>query len=267
MAYQYIECYQKNHVAYVILNRPQKMNSLNFVMFEELNHVYKVLKKDKNLRAIVIQGKGEHFCSGLDVKSVMKSPISAIRLLWKWLPGNANLAQRVSINWQRIPVPVIAVIKGHCYGGGLQIALGADFRIADTESDLSIMESKWGLLPDMAGLANLRHIMAKDQAMKLTMTSEVFNAELALKYGLVTDVTSNCEQALDELLERLLVHSPDALAAIKYSYHKNWGANIRRLLSRESWYQIQLLLGSNQRKSVYRQTKNNSSPFHPRKFK
>ena len=267
MSYKFIDVEMKNSVAYVTLNRPEKMNALNFGMFIELDSVFNLLRRNNVLRAIVIQGKGSHFCSGLDIQSVMKSPAYAIRLLWKWLPGNANLAQRVVMNWQRLPVPVITVIKGHCYGGGMQIALGADFRIADSGSDFSIMESKWGLLPDMAGLVNLRQLMTKDQAMKLTMTSEILDAEKALHYGLVTQVTDDCSQALTDLLEQLLDRSPDAIAAIKYSYHRSWSDKIRNLLSRETWYQIKLLMGKNQRRSVLRQTEDRNRPFFPRRFK
>ena len=267
MSFQFVELDQRNGVAYLTLNRPEKMNALNIEIFQELDRAYKSLKKDRTLRAVVIKAQGEHFCSGLDIKSVMLSPVSGLKLLWKWLPGNANLAQRVSINWQRLPVPVICVIKGHCLGGGMQIALGADFRIADTGSDFSIMETKWGLLPDMAGLSNLRNIMAKDLAMQLTMTSEVIDAETALKYGLITQVTDDCEQATNALLGKLLDRSPDALAAVKLSYHRNWSSRIRTLLCRESWYQIKLLLGKNQRRAVQRQTSERPKPFFPRRFK
>ena len=267
MSYQFIEFELQQDVAYVTLSRQQKMNALNIGMFQELDRVYKQLKKDNTLRAVVIQGKGEHFCSGLDIKSVMKSPTSGLKLLWKWLPGNANLAQRVSLNWQRLSVPVICVIKGHCYGGGMQIALGCDFRIADVNSDFSIMESKWGLLPDMAGLVNLRDLMAKDLAMKLTMTSEVIDADTAFKYGLITQVTDGCEQATQTLLNQLIERSPDALAAVKHSYHRNWSASIRCLLRRETWFQIKLLLGKNQKRAVQRQTSEKPKQFFPRRFK
>ncbi len=242
MSYQFIELARLEHVAYLTLNRPDKMNALNIGIFQELDRACESLSKDKALRAVVIQGKGEHFCSGLDISSVMQSPLSGLRLLRKWLPGNANLAQRVSLNWQRLAVPVICVIKGHCFGGGMQIALGADFRIADSGSDFSIMETRWGLLPDMAGLVNLRHITAKDQAMMLTMTSEVIDADTALRLGLVTQITDDCAGAAQVLLERLIDRSPDALAAVKYSYHRSWRSSVRRLLSRETWYQIRLLL-------------------------
>ncbi|MBM7073521.1 crotonase/enoyl-CoA hydratase family protein [Shewanella sp. 202IG2-18] len=267
MSFQNIKLFIEDQVAFVVLHRPEKMNALNFQMFKELDSAYRRLKDDRTLRAVVITGKGEHFCSGLDIKSVMASKVSALRLLWKWLPGNANLAQRVSINWQRLPVPVIAQISGHCYGGGMQIALGADFRIVSPDSDFSIMESKWGLMPDMAGLANLRHIMPKDKAMKLTMTSEIIDANKALEYGLVTQVTADIESEVAKLIEQLRTRSPDALAGIKKSYHRNWSASVQSLLRRETWYQIKLLLGGNQRRAVYRQTMDKSAPYHHRRFK
>ncbi|RYV04271.1 enoyl-CoA hydratase [Shewanella sp. OPT22] len=267
MSFQNIKLIIKDQVAFVVLHRPEKMNALNFQMFKELDSAYRILKSDRTLRAVVITGEGEHFCSGLDIKSVMASKVSALKLLWKWLPGNANLAQRVSINWQRLPVPVIAKISGHCYGGGMQIALGADFRIVSPDSDFSIMESKWGLMPDMAGLANLRHIMPKDKAMKLTMTSEIIDANKALEYGLVSQVTADVESEVTKLIGQFRTRSPDALAGIKKGYYRNWSASVRSLLRRETWYQIKLLLGGNQRRAVYRQTMDKSAPYHHRRFK
>ncbi|WP_029771933.1 enoyl-CoA hydratase-related protein, partial [Pseudoalteromonas sp. TB51] len=124
-------------IANVILSRAEKQNALSFDMFMQLNSTIKRIKKDKSVRAVVIKGDGEHFCSGLDVAAVMASPLNIVRLLLKWLPGNQNLAQKVVLGWQSLSVPVIAQINGNCLGGGLQIALGADYRIVDTHAKLA----------------------------------------------------------------------------------------------------------------------------------
>ena len=116
----------KQQVAWVSLARPEKQNALSFAMFVELSNVIKKIKRDRSLRAVVISGEGEHFCSGLDVAAVMKKPSNIIKLLFKWLPGNQNLAQKVVLGWQDLSIPVIAKVTGHCFGGGMQIALGAD---------------------------------------------------------------------------------------------------------------------------------------------
>ena len=121
-----ISLHLEGDIAYVTLNRAEKRNALDMAMFRAIDKVSRQLRKDRHIRAVIVQGDGEDFCSGLDVKSVLKEKSSALKLLAKWLPGNANLAQRVSNNWRKIPVPVIMVIHGRCWDGGLQIALGAD---------------------------------------------------------------------------------------------------------------------------------------------
>ena len=118
-----------DQIAHVNLARPEKHNAIDMAMFQGIVATIAKLKKDTSIRAIILTGQGEDFCSGLDVKSVMKSKSSPIKLLFKWHPFKANLAQRVSTDWQDLDVPVIAAIHGRCWGGGLQIALGADIRI------------------------------------------------------------------------------------------------------------------------------------------
>src|SRR5690606_40920665 len=117
--------------------------------------------------------------------------------------------------WRRIPVPVIAAIEGRCYGGGMQIVLGADFRFATPEAELSIMEIRWGLVPDMAGLLSLRELVAKDVAMKLTMTGEIVSGSRAQQLGLVTEIHDNPRQAAQVLAQQFCQASPDAIAAIQ----------------------------------------------------
>ncbi|ABZ78334.1 Enoyl-CoA hydratase/isomerase [Shewanella halifaxensis HAW-EB4] len=264
MTYDLVRVVKKNGIAYVSLNRPEKYNALNCRLFCEIEHCIKTLSKDRTLTAVVLFGEGGNFSSGLDVKSVMSSPLDAVKLLFKFLPGNANLAQRVSIGWRRLPVPVIAVLEGVCYGGGMQIVLGADFRIADPDCKMSIMEAKWGLVPDMAGLVGLRELMPKDQALMLTMSADVLTAEQALAANLVTSVEAEPLAAATALATKLSQTSPDANAAIKRSINNNWSASIRQLLRRESWYQIRLLLGKNRMIAALRQGKDPDKRYRNR---
>lgn len=237
----------KNGIATVSLNRPDKLNALNLEMFIALNQTIKTLKKDKSLRAVILTGEGDDFCSGLDVKSVIKRPESAFKLLFKWLPGNSNLAQKVSTQWRTLNVPVISAIQGRCWGGGLQIALGTDFRIADKNSSLSIMESKWGLIPDMGGNTQIRKLLPLDVALKLTMTAEELSAEQALKHHLITEVAESPLDRAKQLALELIEKSPDVLAATKKLFNQNWHRSDRTLFAKESWYQIRIILGKNQR--------------------
>ena len=255
---------KEDGIAYVTLNRPEKYNALNFDMFKAIDRTINELRVDKSVNVVILSGASGNFCSGLDVKSVAKSPSIAVKLLFKWLPGNANLAQRVSIGWQRLPIPVIAVIDGCCFGGGVQIALGADIRIADENAQLSIMESKWGLLPDMGGLAALRQIMPKDKALQLTYSAEILSATEADNIGLVTEINAHPHQRAQELAKQFLMRSPDANAAIKMSINNSWSAPLRRLLSRESLSQVRLLMGKNRVIAANREIKKSDKPYQSR---
>jgi len=240
-------------VAFVTLNRAEKRNALDMAMFRAIDKVSRELRKNREIRAVIVQANGPDFCSGLDIKSVLKEKSSTLTLLAKWLPGQANLAQRVSCNWRKIPVPVIMVIHGRCWGGGLQIALGADFRFATPDASFSIMEGKWGLIPDMGGNLALREIVSKDIALQLTMTAEVITARTALEYGLITGVNDEPLQVALQLAGKITGRSPDAVAAVKKLYHQNWFKPDWLMLARESYYQVKILLGKNQKIAVRKQ--------------
>ena len=242
-----------NKIAFVHFNRPEKRNALDMAMFNTIDRTIRKLKRDRNIRAVIVQANGEDFCSGLDVKSVMSSRTSSMSLLKKLFPGQANLAQRVSYNWRKVPVPVIMVIHGRCWGGGLQIALGADFRFATPDSSFSIMEGKWGLIPDMGANLAMRELVTKDVALKLAMTAEIMTAEAALDYGLITGVSDDPLQQAMALVGQLAERSPDAIAAVKKLYHGTWFRAEWLMLARESFYQIRILLGKNQARAVKKQ--------------
>ena len=242
-----------NGIAFVTFNRPEKRNALDMAMFRSIDKISRRLRQNRDIRAVIVQANGEDFCSGLDIKSVMSDKSSSLSLLAKWLPGQANLAQRVSYNWRKIPVPVIMVIQGRCWGGGLQIALGADFRFSTPSASFSIMEGKWGLIPDMGANLALRELVPKDVALKLTMTAEVISAQSALDYGLITLVSDEPFKEAMRLAGEITERSPDAIAAVKKLYHQNWFKAEWLVLARESYYQVKILLGKNQNIAVKKQ--------------
>ena len=203
----------ENDIAFVTLNRAKKRNALDMAMFSAIDRVSRQLRRNREIRAVIVMANGEDFCSGLDIKSVMRQRSSVLALLAKWFPGKANLAQRVSYNWRKIPVPVIMVIQGRCWGGGLQIALGADFRFASTDATFSIMEGKWGLIPDMGGTLALRELMDRDKAMKLAMTAEEISGTEAFELRLASGLDSDPSEVARALAERPKERSPDAIAA------------------------------------------------------
>ncbi|MYL27708.1 MULTISPECIES: crotonase/enoyl-CoA hydratase family protein [Halomonadaceae] len=243
-----------NDIAYVTLNRPDKYNGLDMAMFDAIASTAKTLKKDRSIRAVIIQGAGKAFCSGLDVKSVSANPVNFAKLLFK--PGRkiSNLAQDVGYLWREVPAPVIAVTHGVCYGGGLQIALGADFRYSTRDCEFSIMEAKWGLIPDMSITTTLSELMPIDKAKELTMTARVVEAPEAERLGMVTHVS---DTPLDDALafvEELKAKSPDAVAATKLLYNRAWQADDRTALGWESRLQKKIIARANQRTAVARNT-------------
>jgi enoyl-CoA hydratase/carnithine racemase len=252
--------YIDHQVAHIRLNRADKHNALDLGMFEAIAEAQKKAAKDKDIRAIILSGEGIDFCTGLDVKSMMKDRSAMMKLLWKWLPWKSNLAQVVSTGWRTISVPVIAAIHGRCWGGGLQIALGADFRVVHPEASLSIMEGKWGLIPDMGGTLALRELMERDQAMKLAMTAEQFSGTEAMALGLASGLDSDPLASARSFADTLKERSPDAVAAAKKLYRKSWSGSPGMALARETFYQARILSGENQRIAVSRQ-RGKSTPF------
>ncbi|NOU49741.1 crotonase/enoyl-CoA hydratase family protein [Pseudoalteromonas sp. JBTF-M23] len=254
----------RDNVAWVTLNRPEKQNALTFEMFIAIDKTIKQLKNNRQIRAVVIQGAGGNFCSGLDVKSVMKKPSAILRLLFKWLPGNANLAQRVCLAWRNLPIPVIALIDGNCFGGGLHIALGADYRITTSSAQLAIMESKWGLCPDMGSGPLLPAILSYDQALKLAWLGTTISGEQAVQLGLASEVSDNLHASCDDLLRRLLIRSPDTLAAIKRVNQTAYQQNLRATLAKETFSQIKLLLNKNTKIAMHNATHNEQKTYDAR---
>lgn len=239
-----------NQIAKVILSRPDKHNALDLPMFNAIANTIKLIKNNKNVRVVIVSGEGKSFCSGLDVKSVMKQRSNMLKLLWKWWPGQANLAQKVTIGWRQLDVPVIMQLHGNCWGGGMQIALGGDFRIASTDTSLSIMEAKWGLIPDMGGTPGLMENVALDQAMKMAMTADVISASEALKINLVTQISDTPELASEQLAKQLIKRSPDTNKKIKRMYHKTWCSKQGKILARETFNQWKIIFGKNQKIAV-----------------
>lgn len=234
-------------IAHVTLDRPDKMNSLDLPMLHALATVPEQLARDRSIRVVILRGEGRAFCTGLDFAGAKLSGLAGVRNFGKLPWQKTNLFQQACWAWRELPVPVIAALHGHCYGGGLQVALAADFRITTPDCKLSIMEAKWGLIPDMTGAVTLRELLPMDVAKRLTMTAEVFSGSDALWYGLVTSVADDPVAAAADLAAQLVERSPDALAATKKLFHSTWTSSIRRTFWIESMLQLRLLRGRNHR--------------------
>lgn len=231
-------------IAHVRLNRPDKLNALTLDTLEELILTARQLRTDRTLRAVVISGEGTSFCAGLDFATVLKDRGGIVKSFLP-RPRGTNSFQEACWAWRRLPVPVIAAVEGHCLGGGLQIALAADFRIATADSQWSVLEGRWGLIPDMSGIASLKQLLGIDRAKLLTMTARKFSGEEALDLGLVTRLDADPIAAAHELARELATRSPDQLAAAKRLFDDTWTASLRRTFSRERFEQLRLLASKN----------------------
>jgi enoyl-CoA hydratase/carnithine racemase len=201
-------------IADVRLNRPDKMNALDIAMFEALVETGRRLRTERGLRAVVLSGEGRAFCAGLDVSSFGGG--GGGRSLFEREAGSpANFAQRAAWVWTELPVPVIAAIHGVAYGGGLQIALAADIRFVAPDARLSVMEIKWGLIPDMSGSQTLRRLVRLDVAKELTYTGRVVSGSEAAELGLATHVSDTPREAALELAREIAVKSPSAIRSGK----------------------------------------------------
>ncbi len=243
----------EQRIATVSLNRPDKLNAIDMAMFQAVKQTIKRLKQDATIRAVIVKGNGSDFCSGLDVKSLLTSKSGALRLLFKWWPTLPNDAQYFSTGWRDIPCPVIFAVHGRCWGGGLQLASGGDFRIAERTANFSIMEAKWGLIPDMGGALAFRELMRQDHTLEMAMTAKVIDAEQAQQYGLVTKVADDAYQEAYQLALECIDRSPDVVAANKKLYHRTWWTSPGKALMLETWYQIKVALGKNRAIAVKRE--------------
>ncbi|MBV1918877.1 MAG: crotonase/enoyl-CoA hydratase family protein [Sphingomonadaceae bacterium] len=199
-------------VADVRLDRPAKHNALNPTLMNALEEVLDYLSSHEALRCVVLSGEGRSFCSGFDI-TVLGS--GGIEPLGPRTHGITNHAQHCSWGWRELPVPVITALHGHCYGAGLQIAMGADIRIAAPDARLSVMEMRHGLVPDMGLFALARGLVRDDQLRELVYTAREFSGEEAARLGFVTRTDEAPRDAAKALARQIAQASPAAVAAAK----------------------------------------------------
>ncbi|MFD7075540.1 crotonase/enoyl-CoA hydratase family protein [Nocardioides sp. NPDC059952] len=252
-------------IAQVRLNRPDKLNALTLELLRELVDTAKELGKNHELRAVVIAGEGDAFTAGLDFASVLRDPKKIVGAFVPVPFRGTNLFQESVWAWRRLPVPVIAAVHGHCLGGGVQIALGADFRIAEPDSQWSVLEGKWGIIPDMTGIRSLSEVVGIDTAKKLTMTAEQFSGERAYELGLVTELSADPVATATAFARKLSERSPDQLAAAKRLFNDTWYSPIKRTFSRERIEQLRLLFGENTKIAREAAFKREKPTYKPRR--
>jgi enoyl-CoA hydratase/carnithine racemase len=239
-----------DHVAVVTLTRAEKHNALDVPMFEQINAASERLAGEHGVRAVVLHGDGPSFCSGLDVVSIMADGGGTAGLTDRIDGAVPNWFQRAAHGWIDLPVPVIAAIHGTCFGGGLQIALGADIRIAAPDARLSVMEVKWGLVPDMSITRTLPRLVPIDVAKELTFTGRVVDGTEAARLGVVTRVADDPLGAARELAAEIAGRSPDAVRAAKRLFDTSWTGGAQETLALEAELQRGLIGSPNQLAAV-----------------
>lgn len=242
----------QDRVATVTLNRPAKMNALTAELLEQLIETGLSLRDDRRVRAVVLHGAGEHFCAGMDtsVLAGAEDRESFARRLQPMDDSPANFFQRPALVWSEVPVPVIAALSGVAYGGGLQIALGADLRIAGANTRCSLMEIRWGLMPDMGLTVTTRGLLRRDQLRELIYSGRVVEAEEAQQLGLVTRIDDDPLAAARTLAGQFAAQSPDAVRAAKALLNRAFDEDAAGALALEASLQAGILGGANQAEAV-----------------
>jgi enoyl-CoA hydratase/carnithine racemase len=232
-----------DHVATVTLTRAEKHNALDLAMFDAIAGAARELAAEPSVRAVVLCGEGPSFCSGIDLTAFGAGLDGSLDSVLRDVPNRFQLA---AYGWIQVPVPVIAAIHGNCFGGGLQVALAADIRVATPDARLSVMEVKWGLIPDMSITRTLPRLVGIDVAKELTYTARMFDGAEALRLGVVTRLAEDPLAGARSLAGEIAARSPDAVRAAKRLYDESWAAPAERTLALEAELQLGVIGSANQ---------------------
>jgi len=259
-----IEVETRDGIATVRLNRPDKRNAMSFDLLRDLLATAKRLQRDRSLRVVLLAGAGESFSAGIDLGE-LNNPRNRAFAFRELLKPGQSLFQKAFLAWQELPVPVIAVLHGHCFGAGMQLALAADIRISTPDCQLSIMEARWGLVPDMGITRTLRGLLPLDVAKELVFSARIFSGSEARAMGLVTHVSETPGDAAMALAREFIERSPDAVLAGKRVLNAMVNSPPRALWL-EKWWQLKLLLGRNSA-IARKQGKSPDAKFEPRQYR
>ena len=243
----------ENHIADVRLARADKMNALDPAMFRGIIAAGEELAGTKGVRVVVLSGEGRSFCAGLDMASMAGSGASTsggIGSLTERTHGNANTFQQVAMLWRKLPMPVIAAVHGVCFGGGLQIASGADIRVVAPDARLAVLEMKWGLIPDMGGYALWRGLVRDDMLRELTYTNREFSGAEALSLGFATYVDENPHAKAMSIAAEIANRNPDAMREAKALFNEFADMDESAILMAESERQARVIRMPNQIEAV-----------------
>lgn len=249
-------------VAQLRMIRADKLNALDAAMFDALLDAGQALFENRSVRAVVLAGEGRAFCAGIDLGNFAKSAEGAAAPDFTTRThGNANRFQQAALQWRKLPVPVIAAVHGVCFGGGLQIASGADIRVVAPDARLSIMEMKWGLVPDMGGYALWRGMVRDDVLRDLIFTNREFSGEEAVQLGLATHVDADPVARATAIARDIAQRNPHAIRAAKALCNRVPDAAADEILFAESHEQHKLKGSRNQLEAVRSQMEKRPADF------
>jgi enoyl-CoA hydratase/carnithine racemase len=241
----------KDHVARVTLNRPGKHNAVDMQTFDELGSIGERLASEPAVRAVVLNGAGENFCAGIDTSIFTDAGGTIDPASMAPVDGSlANRFQRAAIAWRELEVPVICAIHGVAYGAGVQIALGADLRYASPDAKLSIMEIRWGIIPDLGISVTARNLMRWDRLRELAYSGRIVDGREASEIGLVTEVHDDPLAAAQVTAAAIARRSPDAIRAMKRMFNECQELDSRSSLALEAELQMRVMSGPNQLEAV-----------------
>ena len=254
----------KDHIADVRLNRPEKKNALSGDLITAITDAGRSIATNKDVRAVVLSGNGDVFCAGIDTSELNhpdKDPNPFATGRGGYYP---NFYQACAWVWRQCPVPVIGALHGVAFGAGFQIALGADIRIAPPALKMSVMEIKWGLVPDMSASQTLRDLVRLDVAKELTFTGRIVLGDEAKEIGLVTRLSETPHEEAMAMARTIASKNPDAITRDKRLLQDTWHGNELDGLRAEERMQMQILGKNNQKEAVMSEIQKRAPEFEPR---
>jgi enoyl-CoA hydratase/carnithine racemase len=224
--YQTIRYERTEHVGTLSLARPEKRNAQNPLMWRELAQLGAELLADHSLRCLIVTGDGPTFSAGIDLVEGLAGLISDFAAQ-PVEDHNLNAGQSVAgtFNWiPKLPCPSIAAVQGHAYGAGLQLALACDFRIFGQSAKVGLIETRYGIMPDMGATVRLPRIIGEGRARELILLGEVIDADEAVRIGLANRVVTDADlnAAATELALRLATQPPLALQGARRAIDAAW---------------------------------------------
>lgn len=234
MAYETLLYEVADSVATVTLNRPEKRNAVNTQMFEELRHASSRIASDKDVRAFVLTGAGEHFCSGADLSAIGEAPSSPAQMLDR-MGQIHGILKEIIYN----PKPSVAAVRGYAAGGGANLALACDLVVMAEDARFAELFVKRGLVVDMSGTFTLPRAVGLHRAKELALIGDPIDAQRAYEIGIANRVVpvDELDAAVKDLTSRLAAGPPITIAMMKRALNDSFHRSFDEVLDTESYHQ------------------------------